>query len=155
MQPVRDFLSSGGGKVASIAFVAMCLGLGVYSALSFFGDSEAVASSSDRVYINAKSGEQERHTLTIGFKAPPDTYEAELCYWTKDGKVASNPTYVLTNEAQGKPGPTFCQDCGRLVVPLNPPASTINPAPLNKAEWEARRGKPSSPAATPAQNPAQ
>lgn len=47
-------------------------------------------------------------------------YPAEKCYWTKDGKRKSEPTYVVLNQYLGKPGDTFCPDCGRTVVGHNP-----------------------------------
>ena len=57
-------------------------------------------------------------------------YEPERCYWTADGKPKPEPTYVLLNAAVGKPGPTFCQDCKRLVVGLNPPAGVTTRSPV-------------------------
>lgn len=53
-------------------------------------------------------------------------YPAEACYWTRDGKRKSKPTYVILNSRLGKPGDTICPDCGRVVTDHNPlpPAST-------------------------------
>jgi hypothetical protein len=53
-------------------------------------------------------------------------YPAEACYWTKDGKRKTKPTYVILNSRLGKPGDTICPDCGRVVQPHNPlpPPST-------------------------------
>ena len=48
-------------------------------------------------------------------------YPAERCYWTRDGKRKSEPTYIILNQNLGKPGDTICPDCGRLVVGHNPP----------------------------------
>jgi hypothetical protein len=48
-------------------------------------------------------------------------FRAELCYWTRDGKVKETPTPVLLNKYRNLPEPTYCPDCGRLVVLLNPP----------------------------------
>jgi hypothetical protein len=54
----------------------------------------------------------------------------ELCYWNADGTAKEEPTYVLLNRSIGKPGPTICQDCGRLVVRNNPtPATGASPPP--------------------------
>jgi hypothetical protein len=53
-------------------------------------------------------------------------YPAEACYWTKDGKRKSNPTYVILNSRLNKSGDTICPDCGRVVVPHNPmPPATV------------------------------
>jgi hypothetical protein len=54
-------------------------------------------------------------------------YPAECCYWTKDGKRKATPTYVILNEDIGKPGDTFCPDCGRLVIGHNPPPPPETP----------------------------
>ena len=51
-------------------------------------------------------------------------YPPEECYWTRDGSVKAEPTYVILNEMLGIEGPTICPDCGREVVyhnPLPPP----------------------------------
>ena len=70
-----------------------------------------------------------RYEIKIGdsvpVKAPSGEksgYPAELCYWTKDGQPKEDPTPVLLNQYVGKSGPTFCPDCGRLVVNHNPVA---------------------------------
>lgn len=47
-------------------------------------------------------------------------YPAEACYWTKDGGVTLEPTWVLLNEYVGKPERTKCPECGRDVVAHNP-----------------------------------
>jgi len=44
---------------------------------------------------------------------------------------------VLLNEATGKPGPTFCPDCGRFVVPHNPSPQMSPKPPPTKQEYEA------------------
>ncbi len=57
-------------------------------------------------------------------------YMAEKCFWTKDGKAKTKPTFVLLNNYAGKPGDTICPDCGRKVVGHNPmpPMELINQA---------------------------
>jgi hypothetical protein len=64
---------------------------------------------------------------------------AEACYWTADGKVKDEPTWVLLNERIGKPGPTFCPDCGRLVTEMNPSPMYQHEAPPTKQEYETSR----------------
>ena len=56
------------------------------------------------------------------------------------------PTWVLVNEFVGRPGPTFCPDCGRLVVGHNPAPGEGVKAPPKQAEYKprpARQGAPS------------
>lgn len=97
------------------------------------------ARSRERTLICAETGEVfERFSVTDGSNQPwknPKTgrnslYPAEACYWNADGTAKLQPTYVLLNEYVGKPGPTFCPDCGRRVVGHNPmpPAELMNQA---------------------------
>ena len=65
-------------------------------------------------------------------------YPAELCYWTKDGSIKTDPTPVLLNTYIGDNSPTFCPDCGRLVVGHNPRAVAGAHAPPTKQEWESK-----------------
>jgi hypothetical protein len=66
-------------------------------------------------------------------------YPAELCYWTADGKLRSEPVPVLLNEYRGQKGPTFCPDCGRLVRPQqSQPYPNAKPPPLKK-DYDPRR----------------
>ncbi|MBL8763838.1 MAG: hypothetical protein JNM07_06175 [Phycisphaerae bacterium] len=47
-------------------------------------------------------------------------YPAEACYWTADGRVKLEPTWVLLKTYLGESGDTTCPDCGRKVVRHNP-----------------------------------
>lgn len=68
-------------------------------------------------------------------------FPAELCYWTRDGKPKERPTPVLLNTYVGKPEPTFCPDCDRLVVGQNPaPFGNADASPPpTRAEFESQR----------------
>ena len=57
-------------------------------------------------------------------------------FWTKDGKPKQDPTPVLLNSWIGKSGPTFCPDCGRLVVGHNPIPGPNSKPPPTKADYE-------------------
>jgi hypothetical protein len=81
---------------------------------------------------------------SIPIKAPSGNnsgYPAELCYWTKDGQAKTDPTPVLLNVLVGKPGPTFCPDCGRLVVGHNPRPGAGVKAPMTQEEWKKRHSQ--------------
>ena len=87
------------------------------------------AASRIRAAIDAETGTVfERFKIKDGDAIPwknPKTgkrtlYPAEKCFWTAEGTFRDQPTYVLLNELVGRPGPTICPDCGRLVVPHNP-----------------------------------
>jgi hypothetical protein len=63
-------------------------------------------------------------------------YPAEYCFWNADGTTKSTPTPVLLNFWIGKPGPTFCPDCGRLVVAHNPSPTPGMKPPPTRDEYE-------------------
>jgi hypothetical protein len=145
MQSVREYLDSKQGKAVSIAVVALGLLAIVVSLRSFLGGSEAAAMSADRVFICAQTMKPFEHTLEFGERLPVKSphsgantgYRAELCYWTRDGRVKKEPTAVLLKASLGGKGPTFCPDCGRLVVGHNPrPKDGDAPPPI---ESEATR----------------
>ena len=154
MAGLREFFNSPTGKATAIIVCIVALVVGFLSLRKNIGRSEAAILSTDRVYIDVENGKVFNHTIQMGETLPvksPFTgkntgYEAERCYWTKDGKTKNDPTYVLLNSR--KPGgqePTFCPDCGRLVVPLNPPASTMAPPPPTKEEYEKNKGRSPTP----------
>jgi len=144
MAGLREFLNGPAGKGVGIVVLLIGLVAGFFAIKGNFGKSEAADLSQGRVFIDAENGKAFNHTVTIGETMPVKSpfsgkntgWEAERCYWTKEGKPKQDPTFVLLNSH--KPGgkePTFCPDCGRLVVPLNPPASTSLPPPPTQAEW--------------------
>lgn len=125
---LRDFLGSQAGRWAGIGFAAVTVLLLFLALYGSLGDSEAVASSRDRVFVCAETGKAFRHEIERGEVMPvysPHSgettgYPAELCFWTADGRIQDDPTAVLLNEKVSKAGPTFCPDCNRLVVGHNP-----------------------------------
>ena len=123
----------------------MWAGIGAAAVLMLFvlwsnlGDSAAVASASERPYICAKTGQTFTYHLKKGDVTPVASphsgentgYPAERCFWTRNGQVKDEPTFVLLNAYAGKSEPTFCPDCERLVVGLNPaPMAGDKPPPL-------------------------
>jgi hypothetical protein len=111
--------------------IAVVVGVAILAGLIYvMGGSSATAEASrGRVFIDATTGETFRHEIekgeTIPVVAPSGNetgFEAEPCYWTAEGGIKEEPTYVLLNRHKGEPEPTFCPDCDRLVVGLNPPA---------------------------------
>ena len=97
------------------------------------------------VMIDTATGNPFNHTLELGEKIPVlapsggrTGIPAEKCFWTKEGKAKSDPTYVLMYGDAGKPGPTFCPECGRLVVRQNPPPSADGNPPPTAEQFKAR-----------------
>jgi len=110
-----------------------------------FGSTEAWRMAGERVFIDAATGKPFTHDLVPGEELPAKApsggrtgYPAEKCFWTKEGKPKSEPTYVLLNETKGVQEPTFCPDCGRLVVAHNPGA--VGTPPPTKEEYAKRGG---------------
>ncbi len=157
---MRDFLNSDKGRYVAIAAGALGGLLFVWVMIGWFQDTPA-SRSTDRIFIDAKTGQQFGYVITKGETIPVPSphsggervgYEAEPCYWTADGKVKQDPTWVLVKQkVEGSAGPTFCQDCGRLVRALNPiPVPGATPPPT-EAEFKparpapGRQGEPAAP----------
>jgi hypothetical protein len=143
MPGFREFLRSRNGQIAGMVLLVIGIALGAYSVWSNVGPSTAAAISNDRIFVDAKTGQAFHHTLSLDdrypIKAPSGGntgYPAELCYWNKDGtpkKPGEEPTAVLMNSWLNKSGPTFCPECGRLVVMHNPaPEPGMRPPPTQE-----------------------
>ena len=148
LEQLRKFLQSGAGKVVGALFVLIGLVAIVY-AFKSVTTSQGVEDASNRMFIDAETGRPFPHRISIGdpipVKAPGGKmtgYPAEACYWTKDGKVKDTPTYVFVEGVwKGTKEPTFCPDCGRLVVGHNPRASADRTPPPTKEEYAQGRGR--------------
>lgn len=140
----REFLRSRNGRYVGIALITLGLGGAAYSIFSgLHSDTDALIG--DPIFIDAKT-DQVFHAklgpgMSIPIKAPSGGntgYPPEACYWTKDGKPKSEPTFVCLNSLKGLPEPTFCPDCGRLVRSHNPMPGHNSKPPPTKQEYEAR-----------------
>jgi hypothetical protein len=144
---LRKFLNSSTGKITMIGVLVIAILIAVWQVWTNLAPSDAARISRDRTFICAETGKPFECELKVGMRLPVHSphsgketgYPAELCYWTKDGKPKSEPTAVLLNSWVGKTGPTFCPDCGRLVVGHNPPPGPDSKPPPTKAEYDARR----------------
>lgn len=133
--------------IVAVLIALVFAGWMVYSSLG----SDAARSTRDRTFIDSTTGKPFSYTLRMGDKMPVRApsgqnsgYPAEMCYWTKDGKPKSDPTPVLLNTWIGKSEPTFCPDCGRLVVPNNPGAVPGATPPPTREEFASKATKPSN-----------
>jgi hypothetical protein len=144
---IRDFLAGPDGRKAGVVLLAVAVIALFVSLRSTLGDDPVTAMSRDRMYVCAETGKPFRHTVKAGDVIPIDSphsgkktgYPAELCFWTGDGNIKSDPTPVLLNHYAGKTGPTFCPDCGRLVVGLNPPPQAGDKPPPKQSEYALSR----------------
>lgn len=141
----REFFNSKNGRNVAIGVALLGLVVAIYSIVRNLG-SDAINASRDRVLIDAKTGEEFGYTLQIGDKFPVEApsgentgYPAEQCYWTKDGKTKQEPTYVLLNKYKSQSEPTFCPDCGRLVIGSNPGPMPGEPPPPTQDDWKKRQ----------------
>lgn len=140
----RNLLKSNVGRLTSIGLAIIATGAFAYTVWSFFGESRSASHSGDRTFVCSETGKTFPHQLTIGEMTPIESpftgkstaYPAdETCYWTADGKVKAQPTYVLMNRTLKKRGPTFCPDCGRLVIRDNPMAISGHAPPPTQDEY--------------------
>lgn len=135
------------GPKSLLASSAAIVALGILY-FEFRGrSSNEQVDNSTRWFVDADSGKPFRKNLELGMSVPiksPFTghntgYPAELCYWTADGKAKTDPTPVLLNSEIGVDEPTFCPDCGRLVVGHNPAPDGIHGPPPTKQEYTSRQ----------------
>jgi hypothetical protein len=135
-QPKKPILQTPAGIIsAAVIVVAACV-------FAFIEIRDAirpavVAQARHRMFVDSATMQPFRHDIEQNEEIPVTApsggktgFPAELCYWTQDGKVKTDPTPVLLNIWIGKSGPTFCPDCGRLVVGNNPyPGPGAKPPP--------------------------
>ena len=133
-------------RAISVTGVVICaIVVGVLIARS--SGSAAAAASRQRWFVCTKTGQAFQANLEIGMRFPihsPFSGEntgmpAELCSWTADGGIRKDPVPVLLNSDIGSPEPTFCPDCGRLVVGRNPPAVEGRTPPPTRDEYQASK----------------
>ena len=144
LETLREFFRKPVGK--GIAAVLVLIGLAfAVSTVRNFGSTDASENASNRMFIDSTTGKAFPLELSVGMEIPAKApsggmtgYPAEKCYWTKDGKTKTEPTYVLLNSSLGKEDPTFCPDCGRLVVSHNPAAVAGHKPPPTKDEYKKR-----------------
>jgi hypothetical protein len=150
IEKLRAFFQTGAGKAIGIGLAVIALLVMASVIWSAIGPSDAEELSTNRMFIDAKTGKPFKHTIKAGETLPVDApsggksgVPAETCFWTKDGQIKKDPTYVLLNEnaIPPKKGPTFCPDCGRLVTPMNPPAVAGRKPPPTQAEYKDRKNE--------------
>ena len=146
MEGVRKFLETSTGKMVAAGTIVLALIIMWISIRSSFGPTAAARASVDRLYIDAATGKPFEYTVRKGDTPPvmapsgqKTGFPAELCYWTADGGIRKDPVPVLLNSYKGDNSPTFCPDCGRLVVGHNPRAEEGRKAPPKKDEYKPRR----------------
>jgi hypothetical protein len=116
---------------------------------AFSGNSGAGEDSHHRWFVCAETQRPFRARVEIGTSIPVMSpfshratgYPAELCYWTKEGTITREPTPVLLRRFldPADNSPTFCPDCGRLVVAHNPPPIQ-GQVPPTQEEWLRNHG---------------
>lgn len=127
-----------GGVVCLVLFAVA--GYQTYQTLTTAG--KPVAKPIEAVFMCSETGKTFDYKMTEGEHWPVLSpyshkltgYPTEPCYWTRDGKRKSKPTYVILNEHLGKPGDTICPECGRVVIGHNPlPPANVPLAPETAA----------------------
>jgi len=151
LESIRKFLQSGAGKGLAALLVLVGVVMAYFTMRGALV-SEAEQTSANRMFIDAETKKPFPHEMKMGEPLPVEApsgkksgYPAEACYWTKDGQPKTEPTWVFVAGVwKGTKEPTFCPDCGRLVVGHNPPASPGRSPPPTKEEYEKnpRRSSP-------------
>lgn len=128
IESLRRLLETSAGRIGAICVAVVML---VISGFIVHGSmkSETPSAAFQTMFICTETGKTFEHKNKIGETQPilspysgkKTGVPAEPCFWTADGGTKKEPTWVLLNELAGKPGPTFCPDCGRLVMGHNPP----------------------------------
>jgi hypothetical protein len=143
LEKLREFLRSGAGKALAGAVLLVGLVVAFFTLRGLFV-SEGAEVSADRMFVDSETGKPFRYEMSMNEKLPVKSpggkmsgYPAEACYWTKDGKPKTEPTWVFVKSVwKGTQEPTFCPDCGRLVVGHNPAAGPDKRPPPTKEEYE-------------------
>lgn len=140
---LRGLLSGQTPKLILAILAFVTAGIILYVQL---GGNDNTAPSRVRKMIDAETGEVfSGFEITDGQTFPltnPKTgkktlYQAETCYWTKDGQAKYPGTPVFFKGYLGKGEETICPDCGRKVVFNNP----APPADLMEKARKAAEGK--------------
>jgi hypothetical protein len=145
MQWLDNALATTGGKVTA-GVVVVVVFASLYVEIRNTVNPPAAAAMYEVSFICSQTGQVFKHAPQKGesipvyspFSGANTGYPAEFCYWTADGQIKSTPTPVLLNSWIGKSGPTFCPDCGRLVVSHNPFPSPGDKPPPTREEYERR-----------------
>ncbi|HMD55535.1 MAG TPA: hypothetical protein VKJ65_13380 [Phycisphaerae bacterium] len=135
----QRWLQSSGGKAVTLFLALAAVGLCIWAVKSTIGGSTP-GDPNDQTYVDSATNKAFQHRNVPGESVPilapsgsNTGYPAEPCYWTADGGTKTDPTWVILNQELGKPGPTFCPDCGRLVVGHNPtPGPGVKPPPTQQ-----------------------
>jgi hypothetical protein len=136
----QRWLQSTSGRVATLVFSLAAIGFCVWAIMSAIGGNTP-GDPNDVTYVCSQTGKAFKHRNVAGESIPVLSpysgtntgYPAEPCYWTADGGTKTDPTWVILNRELGKSGPTFCPDCGRLVVIHNPaPQPGMKPPPTQQ-----------------------
>ncbi|HET6248149.1 MAG TPA: hypothetical protein VFE47_10670 [Tepidisphaeraceae bacterium] len=137
MMGLRAYLQTQTGKAIGIVGTLLFVAVAAFM-IYRFTRSQTPETAFYTTYICTETGKPFRHKNEIGetipilspFSGKNTGIPAEACYWTADGGTKTEPTWVLLNSAVGKSEPTFCPDCGRLVVGHNPrPGEGVSPPP--------------------------
>jgi hypothetical protein len=152
MEGIRERLNRSGalGKGVMIVAVLGVLALAVWMMRDTFGPSTAARMHAERVYVCAETGksfkyspgENELYPVMSPNSGKKTGYPGEACYWTKDGKLKQEPTWVLRNNFKGVKGATFCPDCDRWMDPnAGTPVPGMDPPPTREEFAKQRKGK--------------
>lgn len=119
-------MSDGLKKTILGVVAAGLIGYAAYAVWGTIGGGAEISKANTKGFKDSETGEVFQIKLEIGMKFPlenPKTgkntlYPTEICYAGKCLKKGG--TYVILNSTLGKDEPTYCPECGTIVVPRNP-----------------------------------
>ena len=152
MLGIRERLNQSGklGTGAIVAGFLLVLFLAYFVYRNTFGPSLAARMGSERVYVCVETGksfsytpgENELYPVMSPHSGKKTGFPGEACYWTKDGKIKTEPTWVLRNSFKKVKGPTFCPECDRFMDPnAGPVVAGMDPPPTREEYTKQRKGK--------------
>lgn len=140
MEESESWTQTTTGRLVLALVCVAAVGIAAWEIRSYFhGDTPGDPNS--LTYVDSESGKTFSHENTIGEMVPivsPFTgnrtgYPGVPCYWTPDGQLKKDPTWLILNQTLGRRGPTFCPFCGRLVRPMQPiPVPGDKPPPTQQ-----------------------
>ena len=117
-------------KTVLTVVAVLAVGYAGYSIMSAFGTPDDIREANTRILRDSNTGELVAVEITLDTPPYPlknkstgtnTLYPTEVC-WARECGNLPEGTRVILNAWLKKDGPTYCQNCGALVVPRNPDA---------------------------------
>ena len=127
MDQSDSWLQTPRGKIMALLLCVAAMGVAIWEIKAYL-HGNTPGDPNTQMYVDSETGKAFPHKSVVGemipitspFTGNKTAYPGVPCFWTADGQLKKDPTWLILNETLGKRGPTFCPDCGRLVRPMQP-----------------------------------